>query len=145
MIDPATKDLLHQIIRRESRSLYQYVREVPTWVGTNDRAVLAQLREMARAEERVVDALGRYLQKAKAELAVVGPYPSSFTPLNDAALKHVLPMVIREQKQALAQLESDLTRINDPQSTAYLIQLLELKKKHVPQLESLTTHPYVLV
>ena len=117
--------------------MFQYVREVPLWVGPADRPTLAKLKALATAEQAATDALGRYLQKRKAGLPSLGPYPSSFTTLSDAALHHLLPRLVREQRAALTALEADLQRVTDPDVRAYLERMVQLKRQHQPELETL--------
>lgn len=142
MIDEATRDLLQACVRRESRSLFQYVRDVPLWVGPADRPVLAKLKGLAVAEQTATDALGRYLQRRQAGLGHLGAYPSEFTTINDAALHYVLPKLIAEQRAATVALEADLPRVSDPDARAHLSELLRLKRQHLPELESLTSQPH---
>lgn len=144
MIDEATRDVLQECVRRESRSLLQYVREVPLWAAPADRIALATLKALALEEQRAVDDLGRYLQKRKAGLTTLGPYPSGFTTVNDAALHHLLPRVVTEQAAATAALEADLTRVADPDARAHLEKLLRLKRQHWPELEALSAHPHTV-
>jgi hypothetical protein len=141
VLDAATQQVLQECVRRESRSLLQYVREVPLWVGPADRPVLAKLQALARAEETETDALGRYLQKGKAGLTSLGPYPSSFTTVNDAALHYLLPRLAAEQRTLIGRLDADLTRIAEPAAHAHLAELLRLKRQHLTELESLSTGP----
>lgn len=141
MIDEPTRAVLQECVRRESRSLLQYAREVPLWVGPADRPVLAKLRSFAAAEQAATDSLGRYLQKRKAGLPSLGPYPSSFTTVNDAALNYLLPRLVAEQKAAIAVLDADLARVTEPDAHAHLAELLRLKLQHLPELESLSAGP----
>ncbi len=142
MIDEPTRELLQECVRRESRSLLQYVLEVPVWAGPADRIAHDKLKALALAERRATDDLGRYLQKKKIGVPSLGPYPSSFTTLNDAALNHLLPRLVREQREALAALEADLQRVTDPDVRGYLEQMVQLKRQHQPELESLSAKPH---
>lgn len=136
MSDQATPDRLHAILRREGRSLFQYLREAPPWVGPNDRNSLARVRELAGAESEIVESLSKLLQKLHGDYGHLGAFPD-FTHYNDAALHYLLPMVIREQKQLLNELESDRKQVDEAHTSALLGQLLELKRRHIPQLEDL--------
>jgi hypothetical protein len=144
VIDEPTRELLQECVRRESRSLLQYVREVPVWVAPADRATLAKLRDLARTEQQAADELGRYLQKHKAGLAGLGPYPGSFTTVNDAALAYLLPRLVREQRAAVAALEADAARLADPEARAHLERLAAVKRRHLPELEALHATPHTL-
>jgi hypothetical protein len=140
-MDAATVQILQECVRRESRSLLQYVSEVPPWVGPADRAVVAKMKALATAEEAATDALGRYLQKRKVGLATLGPFPSSFTTVNDSALQQLLPRLVAEQRALIAALEADVTRVAEPDAQAHVAELLRLKRQHLPELESLSVGP----
>jgi hypothetical protein len=141
VLDAPTQQVLQECVCRESRSLLQYVHEVPLWAGPADRAVLAKMNALAAAEEAATDALGRYLQKRKAGLSSLGPYPSAFTTVNDSALHNLLPRIIAEQRTLIAALESDVASVAEPDANAHLAELLRLKRQHLPELESLSAGP----
>jgi hypothetical protein len=142
VIDEPTRDVLQACVRRESRSLFQYVRDVPLWVGPADRPALAKLKGLATAEQSATDRLSRYLQLKKIGLGHLGAFPSGFTTVNDAALHYLLPQLIREQRAAAGSLEADLGRITDADAKEHLATLLQLKRQHLPQLEALTAQPH---
>jgi hypothetical protein len=144
VIDDSTRDVLQECVRRESRSLLQYTREVPLWASPADRPVLAKLKALATAEQAATDAVGRFLQKKKVGLPSLGPYPSTYTSLNDAALHHLLPILVNEYRGAVGALEADLARVTDPEARAHLAVLLGLKRQHLPELESLSAHPHTI-
>ena len=99
MIDESMRDVLQACVRRESRSLFQYVRDVPLWVSPADRPILAKLHGLAAAEQAATDKLGRYLQRRHAGLGHLGAFPSEFTTVNDAALHYLMPKLIEEQRR----------------------------------------------
>lgn len=142
MIDEPTRDVLQACVRRESRSLFQYVRDVPLWVGPADRPALAKLKGLATAEQSATDRLGRYLQRLRIGLGHIGAFPSGFTTVNDSALHYILPQLIQEQRAAAGSLEADLVRVTDSDARDHLATLLQLKRQHLPELEALTSQPH---
>jgi hypothetical protein len=144
VIDVPTRDLLHACVRRESRSLFQYVREVPLWVGPVDRPALARLKNLATAEQTATDNLGRYLQRRQAGLGHLGAFPSGFTTVNDAALHYLMPQLIAEQRTAATALEADLAQVTDADARTHVAELLRLKRQHLPELEALTSQPHTV-
>ena len=126
MIDEATGERLRALVRRESRSLLQYLREVPPWSGAADKHTVERLRSLAQAEQAATDALGKYLQKRRAGLSHLGPYPAVFTDVNDAALSHLLPKVVREQKEAATALEADAAMVSDADARTLVDRLVHL-------------------
>jgi len=139
-----TAPLLHELVRRESRSLLQYVREIPVWVSPADRPTLQKLRGLAAAELDAVDAVGRHLQKRRIGLATLGPFPPEFTDCNDAALHHLLPRLVREQKEAAADVEAALTMLGGDAARPLVERLAHLKRRHLPELESLSAKPHTI-
>jgi hypothetical protein len=144
VIDDSTRAVLHACVRRESRSLFQYVREVPLWVGPADRPTLAKLKGLATVEQSATDALGRYLQRKKVGLGHIGAFPSEFTTVNDAALHYLLPKLVQEQRAAAAALEADLARVTDVDARDHLAALLQLKRQYLPELEALSSQPHTV-
>src|SRR5262245_38035251 len=128
MNDATTAELVRELVRRESRSLMQYVREVPVWVGPADRPALQKLRAMATAERELMDAIGRHLQKRREGLATLGPFPPEFTDVNDAALHHLLPKLVREQKEAATDVEAALTKLGDDPAWPLVERLAHLMR-----------------
>jgi hypothetical protein len=137
MIDAGTIDRLRHLLRRESRSLYQYLREVPAWTTLRESHILASLRDCATAELHVIERLSRWLQKHISGALVHGAFPD-FTPYNDTGLNFLLPLVIREQKQAIRELESDAKALHG-EPADYVNELLALKRAHLAAIEDL--HP----
>lgn len=141
MIDLATRDRLHKLLRREGRSLFQYLREVPPWAGGHDLHVVARMRELAGTELEVIESLGKLVQKQHGDYGHLGAFPD-FTGYNDAAVHFLLPLVIDEQKKLLTQLETDRAAVSEETIGALLDELLALKKHHIPQLDDLHTVPH---
>ena len=144
MNDATTAELLRELVRRESRSLLQYVRDVPVWVGPADRPALQKLRALATAEREATDTLGKHLQKRREGLSTLGPFPPEFTDVNDAALHHLLPKLVKEQKRATTDVESELTRLGDDPSRPLVERLLHLKRQHLSELEGLSAQPHTI-
>jgi hypothetical protein len=135
-MDDATQDRLQECVRRESRSLLQYVHKAPLWAGPKERPALERLRSMAQAELNATDALASWLQKQRAGIPHLGPFPSGFLNLNDSAYRHVLPTVVREQVQLLGELEADAAAIAEPGAKTLLETMLSLKRAHQAELST---------
>jgi hypothetical protein len=71
----------------------------------------------------------------------LGPFPSQFTTVNDAAMNYVLPAIAREQRENIATLETDLNHIGDPAGHDLVAELLRLKRQHLPEIEALAPQP----
>jgi hypothetical protein len=136
-----SRAVVHAILRREGRSLMQYLREVPPWVSPTEQNAQARLHEAAQAEMNQLEAIGLMYQKHFHETAHMGGYPD-FTPFNDMALHYLLPQVIREQQDLLAGLERDRAAVQEADIGAAIDELITMKRRHVSELESLHTVPH---
>jgi hypothetical protein len=137
VIDDVTRVRLHECVRRESRSLMQYAREVPLWAAPNERSALAHFRDLAEAELQATDQLALWLQKNRAGLMHLGPFSLGFTELNDASFRHLLPRMICEQAKMLSELEADAAAVAAPGAKLLVDKMIELKRGHKLELSTL--------
>lgn len=136
MMDAPTAEVLLNLLARESRSLLHYLSEVLPWPMPEDPATLARLERITTEEQRQVTALGRFLVRQRIIPPTLPPFPD-FTWINFVALELVLPVLIEEERKAIAQLERDVAAVTDPPALALVNQLLETKRQHLQALEAL--------
>jgi hypothetical protein len=136
MTGPETHQL-QAILRRESRSLLQYIAEAYPWTSAGGEPAIATLREMIRAEAAALTALGQFLVRRRIPLPYLGAFPGSFTTCNFIALEHLLPRLVEVQRRLVAELEADLPRITDAGARAQVGQLLAVKRKTLSALEQM--------
>ena len=136
-----SRAVVQAILRREGRSLMQYLREVPPWVGPHEANSQARLHEIANTELNALEAIGRLFQKEFHEMSHMGGYPD-FTGSNDMALHYLLPRVILEQQNLLAGLERDRAAFTEQDIGIAIDQLITMKRRHLSELESLHTLPH---
>ena len=141
MIDPVTQAVLQRIIRREGRSLLQYVSESFPWTAPGENGAVVRLREIAAEENNSTAALVRYVSKRRMTPPYLGAYPMAFTNINYLSLAHLLPHLAEAQKRAIAELEADLAKLNDEEARAYLRNILDMKRRHEKELERLKSAP----
>jgi hypothetical protein len=141
MTDGETTALLQDIVRRESRSLMQYLRDSYPWAPSEEQTTLAQVRRMACEEEKVVDQLGRLLVSRRHAVPYLGPYPSRFTTSNFVAIDFLLPRLTAETRRSIDQLEKDLLAVQDDESKRCMEALLTAKRNHLKSLEGLAAQP----
>lgn len=139
MMDSLSISLLQEIIRREGRSLLQYVRDAFPWGTAEEQAALAQLSAMIPEEEAAVGGIARLLLKNHVPLPYVGPCPMNFADVNYCSLDHLRPLLVEHQKRAIHHLERDLALLHDATARTQVQKLLAIKEKHLKQLETLIT------
>lgn len=137
MIDSATQQTLQTILRREGRTLLQYVHDSHPWATSDLAGPLGELQRISREEQDTVASLSQYLFRRRVPPAFLGSYPASFTSYNFVALDFLLPKLAQQQQKDIAALEADLAKLTDPGARAQLEPMLALKKKHLGELQSL--------
>jgi hypothetical protein len=137
VIDPQTQAILTGIVRREQRSLLTYVRDAFPWTTPHEQDELARLAQIIQEQEQATARLGRFLARHKSPLPYLGAYPMSFTTINFVTLRHLVPLLVDSERQAIAELERTLPLIHDPSARVPVQELLNLKHKHVHALETL--------
>jgi hypothetical protein len=137
VIDAQTQALLEAIVRRESRSLLQYVGEAFPWATREEQAALAGLQTLIEEERQGVATLMQFLVRRGHVYPYLGQYPESFTSINFVALEHLLPLLAEHERRTLADLESDLGRMPDAEARQQVHNYLETKRRHLKALEEL--------
>jgi hypothetical protein len=137
VIDVATQQALQAAVRRESRSLLQYVSEVYPWATAEDEDKLAWLQKLAEEDRQGTAGLSQYLYKQRCPPAYLGGFPHSFTGLGFISLAHVLPLLVEDQRRHLADLERDLAAVRGEGPREQVQKLLEMKRRHLAALEEL--------
>lgn len=132
---------LSEILRRESRSYLQYVRESSPWAKGKDEAVRESVLTMAMNENAALQDLGRTMQKHHIALPALGGFPASFTTSNFIDVGFLIPKLIAAQKQAIAALEVNLAAVQDADFRNRLQTFHELKSKHLQELEAQRAAP----
>jgi hypothetical protein len=102
------QELLPMLVRRESRSLLQYVRESYPWSQTKDHDARDKVLAAAETEGQLLAQLGRLLQKRHIPMPGLGAFPTSFTNMNYVSLSFLMPRLVAAQRQSLHDLENDL-------------------------------------
>jgi len=135
-MQPLRPEFLHALIRRESRSLMQYIGESYPWAGHDRQAALQTVLDVAKHEQHQIDRLIRWCIKAKLGNPALGAYPQSFLGINFSSIEYLLPLLIDDQKKRIADLE--WSYISAPADSHGLIRdLLLAKKKHLEKLQGL--------
>jgi hypothetical protein len=138
MMDAATRDLLQEIVRRESRSLLSYVGDAFPWTTGKGGQALKRLQDLVAAEREATAELGRYLTRRLQPLGYIGAYPTGFTTLNFMGLRHVLTRLVEWEKKSIRELEYDLSALRgDAEARALVEKMLALKRTNLETLEVL--------
>jgi rubrerythrin len=141
-MDAGTRGLLEAILRREGRSLLQYVSESFPWTTPNEQEALACLQTMVREELQTTGTLSQFFARREHTVPYLGSFPASFTTINFVSLDHLLPLLAEAERQSLEQLERDLTRVADMEAKDLIQQMVEMKRRHLTTLKTLAAaHP----
>jgi rubrerythrin len=142
VIDAQSLPVLQDIVRRESRSLLQYIHDSFPWTSAGEESALAQVRQCAEEERESAAGLVRWLARRRQIVPNLGSYPAGFTTINYASLDFILPKLAAEERKGLAKLTEDLALIADSDAHALVSALIEKKRQHLKTLEELiAAHP----
>jgi hypothetical protein len=136
--DSATIAVVQNIVRRESRSLLQYIQEAYPWTRTDEQPVLTELAKLTAEEAKSTTGLATYLlRRLHAHLPHLGQYPQQFTSINYVGLDFLLPRLLQDQRHAIAELEKDLGKLTCTDARTQVEKVLEMKRRHLKKLEEL--------
>jgi len=142
MIDAAGYAVLQGIVKRESRSLLQYVHDSFPWTPPGERPALDDVRRYAVEQQAGIASLARWLARRRYPVPLLGPYPGWFTTINYVSLDYLLPLLVDEEQKRIAQLERDGAALGDPDAAALIQALIQTKRQHLQRLEDLAAqHP----
>jgi hypothetical protein len=129
-------EFMHGLVRKEARSLLQYIGESFPWAAPDRQKALHTVLELAKHEANQVERLIRWCNKSKLGNPALGAYPQSFMGINFASLEFLLPLLVEDQKRRIADLEWALLSV--PTGAEGMVRdLIVTKKKHLEKMESL--------
>lgn len=127
---------LSEVLRRESRSFLQYVRDADLWAAPSDRKWVADLRHLAETEAASLDRLAAFLQSRRVPLPGARAFPQAFTAFNFVNVRSVLPRLVAEQERDVRELERDIATLTD-EWRGPAAELLALKRTNLEALHRL--------
>jgi len=133
--------LLETVIRREGRSLLQYVSEAHPWTRSAGDPTPEKVRTLAREERDALAGLTKFLARRRHLVPYLGAFPMAFTTLNFVSLDYLLPRLAEDSRRAIDALQRDRAALADAEARAELDKLLEVKRRHHKALEALSTAP----
>ena len=133
-MDPATSALLNHILVRESHSLLQYLSDAWPWTDNEHADIPGRLTRMAGEERDATRRLADWLLRRKI-MPHHGQFPKDYCSLHFVAMDHLLPPLVADERKLLAQLEQDMAKVDLEDTRVILMQMLELKRKHLAELD----------
>jgi hypothetical protein len=137
-MQPPRLQFVHALIRKEARSLLQYIGESYPWADASRWDALQTVLHMVKHEARQIEQLIRMCIKAKLGNPSLGAYPQSFMGINFMSLEYLLPLLVDDHKKRIADLEWSMlsapTEFQGP-----IRDLIAGKTKHLEKMRSLIT------
>jgi cytosine/adenosine deaminase-related metal-dependent hydrolase len=131
------EEILSRIVRRESRSFLQYVRDSFPWASVGDAAIRDGIVAMADKEADRIAQLARFLQARRVPLPVLGPFPTSFTNSNFLAAQALIPRLLDDARHRLTLLNHDAELLHDEQARSLVEAFRQEKQEHLHRLEAM--------
>ena len=129
--------IVSRLLHRESRSFLQYVRESFPWASGKCESARAAVQRMADGEAAALAKFARLMLKKHMTLPSLGNFPDSFTDNNYLSVSYLIPKLASAQRQALTDLERDLTSVVDPDLRSASESLRDLKRSNLAELDEL--------
>lgn len=136
-LDPAVAAMLRDLVRKEGRSLVQYVVESYPWTTEKDAKRLPPLFEVAQEERDGAAAVVRLLLKHRVTPPYLGAYPMSYTTINYQSLGFLVPYLVDFEKRRIAELDAEAAALTDGEVKHALRTLVEMKRRHLGVLSGL--------
>jgi hypothetical protein len=124
----ASVELLQHLVRKEARSLLQYVAESDPWTTQPARREL--IKSLAHEEQEGVGKIVRYLMRCRVLPAVPDGYPSNFTTINFVALEHLIQPLVEYEDKSIHDLQRQYDMISDDPARTLVHDYLEMKRRH---------------
>lgn len=138
-MDPRTTTLLQNLVKKEGRSLLQYIGEAFPWTTVKNHHGLPIVLQIVKEEQDATADIVKLLTRRKVRAPYLGAYPMQFTTLNYVALDHLLPLLIAFERGRLSELESQLPLVADAEAHALVRELIDSKRRHAHTLETLSS------
>jgi len=138
-MDARTQTLLQDLFRREGRSLLQYLAESFPWTPSDRQAAVRQLHQLAAQQRQSAVKLAHFLERHHVALPYLGAFPMDFTTINFIGLDFAVPLLVKDEQEAVAELERDLDQVTDAEARKLLQELLHEKRQLLKELEALGT------
>jgi hypothetical protein len=136
-MDAPTAAVLQSLVRKEGRSLLQYVSESFPYTTRKNVQSGALLLEMVREEQEATAKVVGHLLKNRVRPPYLGAYPMSFTTINYMSMDFLLPYLIDFETRRIAELEKDQTIVVDDESKELIKSLLDMKRRHLATLQNM--------
>ena len=137
MIDAQEIRLIGRQIIRDGRSLLQYVGEAFPYAPHQAEPAVHRLESLAKEQSAAVGRLIRFLQRHHATPPLLGSFPSEFTSANFVALIHLLPALLKEEQEGIAELERSLAVLPHGEVRDLLADYLQTKRRTLDTLNEI--------
>lgn len=140
-MDAGSQQLLARLIALGTSSLLQYASESSPWSARQSRGAFERLLTLAHEEREKATHFTRWLQKKHVRLPALGSFPSHFTTMNFVTVDHLVPKLIAEADQEIAEIERILSPLDDEEARALVQGYLDMKRRHLEALQELLLSP----
>ena len=136
-MEVTTAAILQGLVRKEGRSLLQYVGESFPWTTAKNHHALPVLQGLIDEEQKATAGIVQYLVKNRVRPPYLGAYPMSFTTINYMSLDFLLPLLKDFEKRRIAELEKSQILVIEEEPKQLLHALIDMKKRHLAALAAL--------
>ena len=141
MAMPDTNDILNRLSVIHNRSLAMYLRYAVPWVKNADNEAAATVVSIAEDQQEYVDRIGALILENSGRV-VMGEFPMIYTGYHDLSIDFLLNLLIREQQDAIPQIEECVDGLRmHPIARGLAEEALGAAKGHLAALQELSPAP----
>jgi hypothetical protein len=137
MTDGTWPTVLQKLLRRQERSLLQFIHEAYPWARPGEEKLVLELKQLIQEEQEAAAKLANFLRRHRQMLPYLGPFPMSYASLMFVSLDYLLPQLVEHERQELAQIGRDLHEVHEAEARHQIQEILDLKQRHLKKLEDL--------
>jgi hypothetical protein len=140
---PAT-DAMNCVLNALTCSVARYLRFGRPWVDFRADAIADLVGQVADSQGENVLRIGELLIE-RHEHVESRTFPLAFTELNDLSIECLLPLVIEDEKQIIALIESAAEALTcDPEARELVVEVAECERRHLQMLQSGLVRSYAI-
>jgi len=139
-----TTDAMNRVMNTLTCSVARYLRFARPWVDFRANAIADLVGQVADSQGEHVLRIGELLIERHGHVEL-RTFPLAFTGLNDLSIDYLLPLVIEDEKQIIALIESAADALAcDPEARQMVVEVVECERRHLQMLQSGLIHSYAI-
>jgi hypothetical protein len=144
MKSQSTVDAMNRVMNALTYSVARYLRFARPWVDFRADVIADLVGQVADSQGEHVLRIGELLIERHGHVES-RTFPLAFRGLNDLSVEYLLPLVIEDEKQIIALIESAADALTcDPEARELVVEIVECERRHLQMLHSGLVRSYAI-